>query len=327
MGPSTWPKLGPSPDSFEKHASKLKEEINGFKSDSAYDRDSTPAGTYRIMRSSISALNDKILKQPTANQLYGSMENVRIPLQGVQNTASETHDSIQQIQKTTTSISFTADRISTTTKTYASAASSCTSILLKQIRIRLHSQTTAEAFRVFSATRLKIHIQEAIYKSADLRMKKIEVTAANQLKSGDLAISTASPQDAAILRENVKDWDKEVAEGAEVQIPVYTIAVHGIYSKSIELNKIEEAKQGIILANIRTVPCNLKDIRRMSWIFRAHEVKAKSSIIIIEFTNPHTANAFIENGMVYQDQLHDCEQYSPESKGQQRKRAKDMCKL
>ncbi|KAG9243036.1 hypothetical protein BJ878DRAFT_399789, partial [Calycina marina] len=39
--------------------------------------------------------------------------------------------------------------------------------------------------------------------------------------------------------------------------------------------------------------------------------------IIIEFTNHHTANAFIENGMVYQDQLHECEQYSPESEVRQ----------
>lgn len=111
-----------------------------------------------------------------------------------------------------------------------------------------------------------------------------------------------------MLRELAGEWGKEVAEGAEVQIPVYAIAVHGIHSKSIDLSKMEEAKQGIILANTRTVPCNIQRIKRISWISRAHEVKAKSSIII-EFTDPHIANAFIEREVFYQDQLHECEHY------------------
>jgi hypothetical protein len=163
---------------------------------------------------------------------------------------------------------------------------------------------------------MKHHIQEAIQRSTNPRMQTLEILTANQMKSGDLAISTATIQEANMLRELAGEWGKEVAEGAEVQIPVYTVAVHGIHSKSIDLNKMEEAKQGIILANTRAVPCAMQNIKRISWISRAHEVKARSSIII-EFTDPHIANAFIERGMVYQDQLHECELYSPESKVRQ----------
>jgi hypothetical protein len=119
-----------------------------------------------------------------------------------------------------------------------------------------------------------------------------------------------------MLRELAGEWGKEVAEGAEVQIPIYTVAVHGIHYNSININKMEEAKQGIILANTRTVPCAMQNIKRISWISRAHEVKARSSIII-ELTDPRIANAFIERGVVYQDQLHECELYSPESKVRQ----------
>jgi hypothetical protein len=57
----------------------------------------------------------------------------------------------------------------------------------------------------------------------------------------------------------------------------------------------------------------MKDkIKKISWISRAHEVKMKSSIII-EFTDPHTANSIIEGGLVYQDQFHECEIHSPEA--------------
>lgn len=95
-------------------------------------------------------------------------------------------------------------------------------------------------------------------------MKTLDILTANQMKSGDLTISTATIQEANMLRELAGEWGKEVAEGAEVQIPIYTVAVHGIHSKSIDLNKMEEAKQGIILANTRTVPCTMQNIKRIS---------------------------------------------------------------
>lgn len=334
MGYGTWPELGPYPDPIEEHASKLKEDIKGFDSFSAYNRDPMPAKTYRILMNSLTTLCDKILRQPTPTQLHESIENVRILLQGVQTTATKTHDSIQEIQKTTATINSTADRISTTTKTYASTAASRPSLLpsskqrttvsqissfraaQRTIRIRLHSQMTAEVFRTFTATRMKHHIQEAIQRNTNPRMKTLEILTANQMKSGDLTISTATIQDADMLRELAGEWGKEVAEGAVVQIPTYPVVVHGIHSKSIDLSKIEEAKQGIILANNRIVPCTVHKIKRISWISRAHEVKERSSIII-EFTDPYSANAFIERGMVYQDQLHECELYSPESKVRQ----------
>lgn len=131
-------------------------------------------------------------------------------------------------------------------------------------------------------------------------MKTLKILTANHMKSRDLAIS-----------------NKEgVAEGAEVQIPIYTVVVHGIHTKSIDLSKMDESKQRIILTNTRTVPCTAQKIRRISWISRAHEVKARSSIII-ELTDPQIANAFMERGMVHQDRLHECELYSPESKVRQ----------
>jgi methyl-accepting chemotaxis protein len=130
MGPSTWPELGPYADPIEEHASKLKEDINGFSSFNAYNRDPMPTNTYRVLMRSLSALCDKILHQPTPTQLYESVENVRILIQGIQTTTAKTHDSVQEIQKTATSINSTADRISTATKTYASAAASRPSRLL-----------------------------------------------------------------------------------------------------------------------------------------------------------------------------------------------------
>jgi len=94
MGPSTWPELGPYPTSIEEHASKLKGEIKGFDSFSAYDRDPMPANTYRVLMRSFAALCDKIIQQPTPSQLHESIENVRLLVHGIQNTATKTHDCV-----------------------------------------------------------------------------------------------------------------------------------------------------------------------------------------------------------------------------------------
>lgn len=92
-------------------------------------------------------------------------------------------------------------------------------------------------------------------------MKTLEIRTVDQMKSGDLTISTVTTQDADLLRELAREWGKGVAEGAEVQIPTYSVAVYGIHSKSIDLSKIEEAKQGIILATTKIVPCTVQHIR------------------------------------------------------------------
>jgi hypothetical protein len=81
MGYGTWPELGPYPDPIEEHASKLKEDIKGFDSFSAYNRDPMPAKTYRTLMNSLTALCDKILRQPTPTQLHESIENESKPQQ------------------------------------------------------------------------------------------------------------------------------------------------------------------------------------------------------------------------------------------------------
>jgi len=89
-----------------------------------------------------------------------------------------------------------------------------------------------------------------------------------------------------------------VAKGADMQIPTYPVAVYSIHSKLINLTRIKEAKQRIILANTKTVPCIIQKIKRISWISKAYKSKARL-LIIIEFTDPYTVNAFIKRGIVY----------------------------
>jgi hypothetical protein len=62
MANGTWPELGPYPDPIKEHASKLKEDIKGFDSFSAYNRDPILAKTYRILINSLITLCNKILQ-------------------------------------------------------------------------------------------------------------------------------------------------------------------------------------------------------------------------------------------------------------------------
>ena len=107
MGRSKWAGLGSYPDPIEEYASKLKDDILGFDSFSGYNRDSMPTSTYRALLRSIRALCDKILREPTPTQLHESVENIRMLIQAVRTKATKTYDSVQEVQKTTTSINST----------------------------------------------------------------------------------------------------------------------------------------------------------------------------------------------------------------------------
>jgi hypothetical protein len=83
MGPAMGPELGPYRDPIHEHANKLREDIGGFDSFTAYNRDPMPIRTYRALMSSVISLCDKILHQPTPTQILEGVENMRILLQGL----------------------------------------------------------------------------------------------------------------------------------------------------------------------------------------------------------------------------------------------------
>ncbi|KAI7349593.1 hypothetical protein KC320_g5990 [Hortaea werneckii] len=83
------------------------------------------------------------------------------------------------------------------------------------------------------------------------------------------------------------DWVCRVGNGANIRNPTYGVLAYGIHTSTMEMDNFEEVQENI-----------LQDNRPKS-----------ASSVIIEFTRPEDANKIIDEGLVWQGELFQCERY------------------
>jgi hypothetical protein len=132
---------------------------------------------------------------------------------------------------------------------------------------------------------MKAHVDRAIAQSENEHVAKITIMSANQLKSGDLSIRTATNNEMQTLRQFTEDWVPRLGSGMSVRNPTYGIIVHGIRTSTMDTGRYEEVRDAILQDNKAFLPT--ADIKYLSWLTRKPPTKAMSSIII-EFTNQRT---------------------------------------
>jgi hypothetical protein len=57
---------------------------------------------------------------------------------------------------------------------------------------------------------LKAHVERAIVQSANENIMHVKIVSANQLKSGDLSIKTATSNEVEALRQFTDDWTHRI---------------------------------------------------------------------------------------------------------------------
>ncbi|RYP40778.1 hypothetical protein DL767_001424 [Monosporascus sp. MG133] len=160
-------------------------------------------------------------------------------------------------------------------------------------------------------TASKAHIDRSIEQGSNEHIKNIKVVSSNQLKSGDLSIKTATAKDMETLREFTEDWIPRIGDGASMRRPTYGIVAHGIPTSSMDMDKLEDIRNEILLDN---KPFILNaEIRHIGWLSRKSFQKAISSIII-EFTKPEDANKIIDEGLIWQGQVFQYDLYEKGSR-------------
>jgi hypothetical protein len=129
---------------------------------------------------------------------------------------------------------------------------------------------------------------------------------ANQLKSGDLCIRTTTNSKTQLLRQFTEDWTLCIRNGTSVGNPTYGVLVHGIRTSTMDTDKFEETRDAILQDNKPFIPT--ADIKYIGWLTRKAPAKAMSSIIF-KFTKPEDANKIIDEGLVWQGEMCQSEQY------------------
>jgi hypothetical protein len=176
----------------------------------------------------------------------------------------------------------------------------------REIIVNIRNPQTIQSLRAMNPRNLKAHVDRAIAQSENEHLVSLKIMSANQLKSGDLSIRTATNSEMQLLRQFTEDWTPRIGNGTSVRNPTYGVLVHGIRTSTMDTDKFEETRDAILQDNKPFIPT--ADIKYIGWLTRKAPAKTMSSVII-EFTKPEDANKIIDEGLVWQGEMCQSERY------------------
>ncbi|KAI3530702.1 hypothetical protein CABS02_14430, partial [Colletotrichum abscissum] len=111
-----------------------------------------------------------------------------------------------------------------------------------------------ESIRAMNPRSLKAHVDRAIEQSSNEHIRKLKTVSANQLKSGDLSVKTATTKNMEALRQFAEDWETHIGNGAAVRIPTYGVLAHGIRTSSMNMDRFTEIRDDLLQDNKAFIP-------------------------------------------------------------------------
>ncbi|KAK1509299.1 hypothetical protein CABS01_16853, partial [Colletotrichum abscissum] len=165
---------------------------------------------------------------------------------------------------------------------------------------------TIASIRAMNPRSLKAHVDRAIEQSSNEHIRKLKTVSANQLKSGDLSVKTATTKDMEALRQFAEDWENHIGNGAAVRIPTYGVLAHGIRTSSMNMDRFTEIRDDLLQDNKAFIP--RADIKYVGWLTQSASKKTASSVVV-ELSRAEDANKLIDEGLIWQGQVFQCERY------------------
>ena len=176
----------------------------------------------------------------------------------------------------------------------------------REIIVNIRDPVTITSIRAMSPRSLKANVDRAIEQSNNEHIKQIKVISSNQLKSGDLSIKTVTSAETEALRQFAEDWEHRIGNGATVRILTYGVLAHGIRTSSMDMERFDELRAGLLQDNKPFIPN--ADIKYIGWLTKSSASKSASSVIV-EFARAEDANRIIDEGLVWQGEVFQCERY------------------
>jgi hypothetical protein len=176
----------------------------------------------------------------------------------------------------------------------------------REVVVTIRDPTTVLSLRAMNPRNLNAHVERAIAQSGNENIDSIKVLSSNQLRSGDLSIRTATSKEVEALKQFADDWVHRIGNRATLRITTYGIIAHGMRTSTMDMDRFEELREQILLDNKPFIP--QAEIRYVGWLTRNAPTKAASSIVI-EFSKPEDANKIIDEGLIWQGEVFQCERY------------------
>lgn len=174
----------------------------------------------------------------------------------------------------------------------------------RSVIVKVVDPKEKEAFR-------KEHTKDIMEKLGRAMGEDRKPAGIRRLPSGDIELQIASVENKR-WAEDHSDWTKALATSAETARRTYAVMAHAVRIADIDISNQSEAIQGILEQNSKMH--KNASILRVSWIKKAAEIKKAFSSLIIETASPNTANDFIKNGLIFNQEIKTCEYFCKESR-------------
>jgi hypothetical protein len=187
------------------------------------------------------------------------------------------------------------------------SSSTLTAYKGREVIVKLLDHAVAQRLCQLSPSQLKNKVNNILRETP--KVKDIKITAAHQLKSGDITVITDSLDNATELQTHT-DWARGLGPRAEVLRKTYGAIVHGIPVNTINMKDQQGTIQRILADNFSVVPH--AKITYVGWLTK-ESIKKRNSSIVIEFTQPEMANAIIYAGFLWEGLIHNSilEEFAP----------------
>ncbi|UQC79236.1 uncharacterized protein CLUP02_04715 [Colletotrichum lupini] len=172
--------------------------------------------------------------------------------------------------------------------------------ILREIIVNIRDPITIASIGAMNPRSLKAHVDRAIEQSSNEHIRKLKTVSANQLKSGDLSVKTATTKDIEALRQFAKDWENHIGNGAAVRIPTYGVLAHGIRTSSMNIDRFTEIRDDLLQDNKAFIP--RADIKYVGWLTQSASKKT-ASLVVVELSRAEDANKLIDEGLIWQGQV------------------------
>ncbi|KAI9851871.1 MAG: hypothetical protein M1824_002466 [Vezdaea acicularis] len=314
MGGAKWPSVGVQPQNMYDHATQLIADVEaleiGINAEQGKPRKQIPAESILPFLRSCKKPAEKAKDQPSLKDFSAQLEASFRDVKSIK-------DDIKVVKNTVTNTPL-PQRQGSQPSSYAKAAawaanaasaspplsgiiptSNLTSTATEKERvviIKLADPDQIEAARGQQPANLKIQIDTIMKQSSNTRIRNTKITAAKQLKSGDLATYTAMPEGNYYLKRYADDWVKGLGPHAYIPIPTYEVIMHGIRLDTIDMAKQTEMAMELKQWSNHVIPN--AEIKYMGWLTKAGGSKKVSSMII-EFADAEDASMLARMMLMY----------------------------
>ena len=318
-----WPRVNNGPEHINEHATYLKEACDQLQAVDRGRQNQIPWNIVQPYLTSTIALIGKILRQPGVGEILQHVQDAARCTQNIQKDITIIKNSVGL-----STISLHAGNFSggkATSASWAQVAAQAKGPLQpppqpqgtpapearptvsaykdRMVRVKLKDQGIIQRHRTHPTAWTKQQVETSIRENA--ATKTVKIVAAHQLKSGDIQIFTSTTAEAEQIKEH-QGWVKGLGDHAELIVPTYGVIVHDIATNSINIKDQRAATQQMLADNHTVIP--KAEVSYIGWLTKEAPLKRASSIVV-EFTDPESANAIIYAGMAWEGQIHQCELY------------------